>query len=201
MGEIGGEIYSTQVRAGSNASSRRLARNDREAKELELNGYRVEKNKHSNGAYFAVIGNTHKEHELEVGKIFAENGFSFTLDREGTAKIKLKDGRRFTLPSPDGRVEGFTHEIHALNGSPNPQSVARGIKHSYKPVVHDMSKSLQSSVAITFTPKGSSYHRRDIADGVKEYKRQKANGETNAKPLIYLHVDEDTRKVYYWSIK
>lgn len=189
-----------RVKAMGKASKRRVIRNCREADELEAQGYVVEREKHSNGAYFAVIGD-HQEHEKEVGRIFAENGFSFTLDREGNAKVRMPNGRLFTLPSVDGRVEGFTHEIYTLNGKPNPLTVAHGIKHSFKPFVFDSKKDVQADIAITFTPNGSEYMKQDIKEGVEEYKRQFLNGETKAMPLVYLHVNEPTRSIYRWNIK
>lgn len=192
-------INSVRVSASANASARRIGRNNSDADRLERDGYTVERDKHPNGAYFAVIGD-HHAHELEVGRIFAENGFAFTLDREGKAMIKI-NGRRYTLPSPDGRVEGFTHEIYALNSRPNSQRVVDAITHSHKPFRYDERKSVQSDIAISITPKGSKYTRHDLADGVVEYKRQVSKNETKARPLLYLHVDESTRKIYRWDIK
>ena len=159
------EFCFMRIRAIGVASRRRIERNTREADELEAQGYDVERNMHRNGAYFAVIGN-HQEHEKEVGHIFAENGFSFTLDREGNAKVRI-NGRLFTLPSVDGRVEGFTHEIAALQGEPDGRTVARAISHSHKPFVYDQSKSIQADIAITIAPMGSKYSREHITAGVK----------------------------------
>ena len=194
------DIYQTKsLSAMGEASRRRIERNSHDADELEAQGYTVERGMHRNGAYFAVIGD-HPDHEKEVGRIFAENGFSFTLDREGNAKIKMPNGRTFTLPSYDGRVEGFTHEIYALEGTPNPQAVARGIKHSYKPFVYSPSNSIQADVAITFAPRGSEYRKRDIMEGVTEFNRQYLSGETKARPLVYLHVNGTTRIIYHWDI-
>ena len=192
-------INSMKVSASVNASERRVTRNNAEADRLEREGYTVERGMHPNGAYFAVIGN-HHQHEMDVGRIFAENGFAFTLDREGSAKIEIR-GQQYKLPSSDGHTEGFTHEIYALNGEPNASRVADAIKHSYKPFKRDRRYDVQSDIAITITPKESSYKRSDIAGGVMEYKRQRQEGETNAKPLLYLHVDEATRKIYRWDIK
>ena len=174
-------------------------RNANDADRLERDGYKVERDKHPNGAYFAIIGD-HPEHEIEVGRIFAENGFAFTLDREGNAKVKIR-GQQYKLPSPDGHAEGFTHEIYALNGEPNESRVADAIKHSYKPFKHDRKYDVQSNIAITISPIGSKYKHEHLARGVNEYKRQRAEGETKAKPLLYLHVDEASRKIYRWDIK
>ena len=190
---------SRRISASTSVKDRRRKRNAQDADELERQGYIVERNKHPNGAYFAQIGK-HPEHEQNVGRIFAENGFAFTLDKEGNGKVKI-NGRLYILPSPDGRVEGFTHEIYALNGKPNPQKVADAIKHSYKPFRFEDAKSVQSEIAISVAPIGSKYNRRHISDGVKEYKRQVAEGETKAMPLLYLHVNETTRSIYRWSIK
>ena len=187
-----------RICAKGEASRRRVVRNNRDADELERQGYSVERDKHRNGAYFAVIGN-HLEHEKEVGRIFAENGFSFTLDREGNVKVRIK-GRLYTLPSVDGRVEGFTHEIAALRGEPDPRTVARAISHSHKSFVHDQSKSVQADIAITIAPLGSKYKMEHIIDGISEYVRQAAEGESKAKPLLYLHVEEDARAIYRWRI-
>lgn len=181
-----------------NPSNRRIARNNADADILESQGYRVERGKHENGAYFAIIGD-HPQHEIEVGRIFAENGFAFTLDKEGNAKITIS-GQVYKLPSPDGRVEGFTHEIYALNGEPNAGRVADAIKHSHKPFRRDRRQDVQSEIAITISPIGSRYNRTHIRDGVNEYKRQKREGETNANPLLYLHVNEASRKIYRWNI-
>lgn len=188
-----------RVKAMGKASRRRIIRNFFEADELEAQGYAVERDKHSNGAYFAVIGD-HQEHEEEVGRIFAENGFSFTLDREGNAKVRI-NGRLYTLPSVDGHVEGFTHEIYALKGEPNVQKVVDAITHSRKAFFNDINRSVQSDVAISVAISGSKYNRSHIAAGVIEYRRRLLARETKAKPLIFLHVDEAKRKIYYWDIK
>lgn len=198
--EGGNLYYGRHVRVESPASQRRKERNAKEADELERQGYKVERNLHENGAYLAVIGNSHKPHEIEVGRIFAENGFTFTLDRE-TVKITMKNGQSFTLPAGDGRVEGFTHEISALNGAPDPRNVTDAIKHSRKVFKRDRSKVVQSSVAITVAPKGSGIKKEHIYEGVQEYKRQVRDGQTQAKPIMYLHVNEATRAIYYWDIK
>ena len=199
----GGNIYyGRQIRAESPASQRRKERNAREADELERQGYRVERNLHPNGAYFAVIGNTHQQHEIEVGRIFAENGFAFTLDRENNVKIKLKSGESITLPSLDGRVEGFSHEISAFDSKrADPRNVTDAIKHSRKASKRSGSYSIQADIAITVARKGSSFHRQQIKEGVDEYKRQVRTGQTQAKPIMYLHVNETTRAIYYWNIK
>lgn len=136
------------------------------------------------------------------GEIFAENGLSFTLEKDGGVKIRLRDGRSLEMPSPDGIVDNsFTHEIMALQGKPSADKVAEGIKHSFKVWKQDKKQRIQADIAITFTPKGTKYHREDIDAGVKEYKRQVKDGQTEAKPLIYLHVDEGHREIYYRNIK
>lgn len=202
MGEgvyIYGVIASRQVSANGVASARRIARNQAEADKLEREGYTVVRNLHKNGAYFAEIGQ-HHAHETEVGRIFAENGFAFTLDREGNAKVKIND-RTLTLPSSDGRVEGFTHEIYKLSGEPNIQKVVDSIKHSYKLFKADRRRSIQSDIAISIAPKGSKYTKSHIREGVKEYKRQLNAGEAIARPLLYLHVNESTRSIYRWRLE
>lgn len=106
------------------------------------------------------------------------------------------------MPSPDGIADNsFTHEIMALQGKPSADKVAEGIKHSFKVWKQDKKQRIQADIAITFTPKGTKYHREDIDAGVKEYKRQVKDGQTEAKPLIYLHVDEGHREIYYRNIK
>ena len=192
-------VNSMSISASRDVSSRRVLRNAADADKLERDGYKVERNKHPNGAYFAVIGN-HPAHELEVGRIFAENGFAFTLDREGNAKVKIK-GQQYKLPSSDGHTEGFTHEIYALNGEPNGGRVADAIKHSFKPFKYDRRHDVQSDIAITISQIGGKYQREHLAAGVAEFKRQRTEEETSARPLLYLHVDESTRKVYWWDIK
>ncbi len=181
-------------------SRRRMERHAREADELESKGYIVERDKHPNGAYFAVIGN-HLPHEKEVGRIFAEHGFAFILEKEGNLKVRLPNGRQFTLPSCDGHIEGFTHEIYTLNGKPNPQTVAHGIKHSFKPFVFDSQRDVQADMAITYTPNSSMYKMSDIQNGVEEYLRQYLNGETKARPLVYFHVNQANREIYRWKLK
>lgn len=188
-----------KIRASGQFSERRKLRNECEATQLQADGYVVERGGHPNGAYFAFIGN-HQEHEKTVGRIFAENGFSFTLDREGNSKIRIK-GRLYTLPSVDGHIEGFTHEIAGLQGEPDARTVARAIGHSHKSFVHDKQKSVQADIAITIAPRGSKYSINTIVDGVKEFKRQVTEGETKATPLIYLHVDETRREITLWGIK
>lgn len=192
-------MFSMRVRASMNANDKRIERNRKDANRHETNGYNVERDLHPNGAFFAIIGE-HPAHEVEVGKIMAENGLAFTLDKEGTT-IKLPNGRRYKIPTPDGHIEGHTHEIYALNGSPSPRTVAEAIKHSHKTFRPDLRHSVQSEVAISAAPKGSGYKAFHIAEGVREYKRQVREGETAAKPRIYLHVDMTTRSVYYWSLK
>ena len=152
------------------ASRRRIERNLHDADELEAQGYTIERGMHRNGAFFAVIGD-HPDHEKEVGRIFAENGFSFTLDREGNVKVRI-NGRLYTLPSVDGHVEGFTHEIAALQGEPSERTIARAIIHSHKIFKPDRSSSVQADISITVAPKGSKYKKEVIAAGVREYMRQ-----------------------------
>ena len=188
-----------KIKASSLFSERRRQRNLCEADQLREKGYIVEWCGHPNGAYFAFVGN-HPEHEKTVGRIFAENGFSFTLEREGRGKVRI-NGKLYTLPSPDGRVEGFTHEIYALRGEPNIQKVVDAITHSRKAFFNDMSKTIQSEIAISIAPIGSRYNLAYISKGVNEYIRRITNGETKARPLAYLHVDETIRTVYGWKIK
>ena len=188
-----------EIKASYFCSERRRLRNQHEAAFLQKDGYIVEKCGHPNGAYFAFIGD-HQEHEKTAGQIFAENGFSFTLDYEGRRKVWI-NGKLYTLPSPDGRVEGFSHEIYALRGEPNIQKVVDAITHSRKAFFNDMSKTIQSDVAISIAPNGSKYNNSHIARGVDEYMRRVANGETKAKPLLYLHVNETSRNIYQWVIK
>ena len=193
--------YAKEVKAGK-SSARRVSDNHREANRLEKEGYKVEKDIHENGAYFAIIGDTHKEHEKEVGHILAENGISSSLDIEGNMKIKLPNGKKMILPSLDGHIgTKYTHEIYALQGKPDARTVADGIEHSYKYFKAMPSESKQADFAITISPKGSTYTRKDIDDGVTEFKRRFASGETKANPRIYLHIDEKGRKVYYRNIK
>ena len=193
--------YGRQVRASDNPSARRVLDNHRESEQLEQDNYSVEKDLHKNGAYFAYIGKTHTQHEKSVGRIFAENGFSFTLDKEGNVKIKLPNGLKVTLPSVDGHVEkDFTHEIYALEGEPDARTVADGIAHSFKLFSMAPSKSVQADVAITIAPIGNKYHRTDIDEGVTEFNRRVESGEEQANPLIYLHIDEERRKIFHRRI-
>ena len=188
-----------KIRASGQFSERRKFRKECEATQLQADGYVVERGGHPNGAYFAFIGN-HQEHEKTVGRIFAENGFSFTLDREGNEKVRI-NGRLYTLPSSDGHVEGFSHEIYGFEKAPSPQKVSDAIKHSRKVFEADRKRTLQSDIAISIADKGSDCNLWQIEEGVKEYIRQFTNGEAQAKPLLYLHVDETSRSIYRWSIK
>lgn len=189
--------FAREIKATVTASKRRIKKNHDEADELERQGYHVERDLHKNGAYFAEIGREHHEHERNIGRIFAENGLSFTLDREG-AMVQMPDGRKLRLPVTDGTIENtLTHEIYRLGGKPNPMTVVEGIKHSYKVFNADRSKSVQADVAITSAPPNSKFTRREIDDGVTEVKRQIANGEMKAHPRFYLHVNENDRKIYY----
>lgn len=186
----------------SNYSERRKEKNEADADALEKQGYKVSKNLHPNGAYAAIWGE-HKEHEISVVNILAENGLASTLDKEGNLQIRLKSGQVVTLPSGDGHIEDFTMEIAALTGKPSAGKVADGIIHSYK-AFHPMpSKSIQSEVAITITPKegGERFSRFDIDNGVREFRRRAREGETPAKPKAYLHIDEKLRKVWYRNVK
>lgn len=194
------KVIAYQVSAS--ASSRRIARNNAEADRLELQGYDVTRNMHPNGAYSAIIGE-HKDHEISVANILAENGFATTLDKEGTAHITLPNGQTFTLPSSDGKVEGFSMEIAALQGNPSAGKVADGIAHSFKAFKVQKGHNLQSEIAITITPQGagSKFNRTHIDDGVREFRRRVREGETSARPLAYLHIDENLRKVWYREVK
>lgn len=184
-------------------SEKRLERNKKDAEKLKQGGYDVEEMLNPNGAYLAIAsGAKHYEHEIAVGHILAENGFAATLEAEGNMKIKLKDGRTVTAPAPDGKVEGFAHEISALNDKPSVKKVAEAIAHSYKPNKAG-GKPVQADVAITITTeaRGGLYNRSHINQGVAEFKRMVTEGETKAKPLAYLHVDEKSRKVYYRDVR
>lgn len=190
-------------RGSTRQSSPRMIRNLRLAQEYRDKGYKVIANNYPNNAFAAIYQGTnpHTEYEITVAKIFAENGISITLEKDGI-NIRLTDGTMLQMPSPDGLLDNtFSHEIMALSGKPDVSKVADGIKHSFKVWKKDRAKFVQADVAITFTPKGSEYHRKDIDAGVKEYKRQVKEGETKAKPLIYLHVDEGHREIYYRNIK
>lgn len=192
--------YATEVKAGK-GSPKRLSDNHRVANNLEKQGYKVERDLHDNGAFLAVLGKKHDAGEIEIGRIFAENGMSFSLGGEG-ASVVMPDGRKLRLPYGDGQINNsFTHEIYRLNGSPNPATVADGIKHSFKVFSANRSKAFQADVAITAAPMGSAYHKEHIDAGVSEYLRQVNAGEAQAKPLMYLHVDMSARRVYYRRIK
>ena len=197
------QVKAYEVKASaSNYSARRKAKNEADANALEGQGYNVTRDLHENGAYAAIIGN-HKEHEIAVVNILAENGFASTLDKEGNLKIKLKNGREFTLPSGDGRVEDFTMEIAALTGNASAGKVADGIAHSFKAFNPVKGHDVQSNIAITITPKGtgSRFSRFDIDNGVREFRRRVRENETSARPIAYLHIDENLRKVWYRSVK
>ena len=187
-----------QIHASNKFRKARKQQNKSEALRLSLEGYTVEPSTHPNGAFFAHIGN-HPDHELNVGRIFAENGFSFTLDREGNKKYRI-NGRLYTLPSLDGHIERLSHEIVALQGEPDSRTVVRAISHSHKAFVYDQSRTLQADIAITIAPKGSKYTEKHIGTGVKEFMRQLMCGETKARPLLYLHVNETSRTIEWWKI-
>lgn len=185
-------------------SSRRYEGNQREANRLMSEGYEVKRNMHENGAFFALKDGKvkHDEWERTLGEIFAENGLSFTLEPDGTSKIKLKNNTTIFLPALDGKVESLSHEIMGLRGKKaDVGKVVEGIKHSRKPLKDGSGKVLQADVAITYTIEGSPYHRTHMDSAAKEYKRQYSEGETDARPLIWLNVDLPNRKIYYRSIK
>lgn len=188
-----------KIKASTHFSERRWLRNQQEAARLREEGYTVERGGHPNGAYLAFIGN-HQEHEKTVGRIFAENGFSFTLDREGCCKTHI-GGKTYTLPSPDGHIAGFSHEIYGFEGIPTPQKVVDAIKHSRKVFKANKSMFIQSDIAISIARRGSGYTTQHITIGVEEYKRQFLNHEAQAKPLLYLHVDEEEKSISYWRIR
>lgn len=190
--------------SGTRNNNPRKIRNAKLADRYEKQGYEVIRNGYPNNAFVAIYKgpNPHTENEKTVGRIFAENGICFTLEKDGGVKIRLNDGRTLEMPSLDGIADNsFTHEIMALEGDPSADKVAEGIKHSFKVWKHDKNRKIQADIAITFTPKETKYHREDIDAGVTEYKRQVKDGQTEAKPLIYLHVDEGHREIYYRNIK
>ena len=125
-------IKAYQVVASTSYSEKRKVRNEADAVKLEKEGYSVVRDLHPNGAYAAMIGE-HKEHEINVVIIFAENGLAATLDREGNLQIRTKRGLTLTLPSSDGTVEKKSMEIAALTGKPSAEKVADAIAHSFKP--------------------------------------------------------------------
>ena len=188
--------------SSSNYSARRKERNEAEADKLERQGYKVTRDLHENGAFAAVIGD-HKEHEINVVNILAENGLSASLDKEGNLTIKDKRGQTFTLPSSDGKVENFSMEIAALTETPSAEKVADGIAHSFKAFKPVKGHNIQSDIAITITPIGAGerFTRFHIDDGVREFRRRVREGETPARPQIYLHIDERLRKVWYRNVK
>lgn len=193
-----------KLSTGTRYGNPRSARNSKLADEYRQKGYEVIQHGYPLNAFLAIYKGTNPHNELErtVGEIFAENGLSITLEKDGGTKIRLKDGRMLEMPSLDGIVDNaFSHEIMALKGKPSADKVAEGIKHSFKVWKQDKNQKIQADVAITFTPKGTKYHREHIEAGVKEYKRQVSEGQTEAKPLIYLHVDENHREIYYRNIK
>lgn len=174
---------------------RRAERNLKDSEALRKNGYDVfTADAYPNNAYYAIEkGSSHKKHERDVCEIAAENGLSCTLDKEGTVKVRLKDGRTYIAKSLDGTIEKFTQEIMALNGKPDVGKVVEAIEHSFKE--NKLGKK-QATIAISITPVGSSYTTKDILSGVAEFKRKVANGETAARPRAYLHIDTKTRKIY-----
>lgn len=184
-----------------NVNEKRIKRNQRDADKREIGGFRVERNLHPNGAYFAVYGDTHNEKEITVARIFAENGISMSLGPEG-ASMRLPSGDMHTFPSFDGKIQRIlSHEIRSVEGKPNVKKVVKTLIHSYKEDNQVPSATKQADVAISFSPKGHSLSPTTIARGVKEYKKGVKNGKIKARPLMYFHVDEGTRSVYYWSLK
>ena len=179
----------------STPNMRRSERNVKEAENLRNSGFSVYTSpEYPNNAYYAIErGSRHFSHEEEVCKIAAENGLSAVLDKEGTVKLRTKVGNTIRAVSLDGKIENFTHEIMALNGKPNARKVADGIAHTYK---KNVISQVQADIAITITPLNSTYKTSDILNGVKEFKRRANAGEALAKPLINLHIDERTRKIY-----
>jgi len=184
----------------------RVRRNDKLANQYRNDGYEVHSGGHNNHAFWAVKDGKvkHTDDEREAVKICAENGLSAVLEPEGIVKITLPNGHKLQVPSADGFVHNLSKlsiEIMAMRKQDKVKCVVEAIKHSYKPFPADMSKSVQADIAVSFAPEESGFHREDIDNGVAEFKRQVRDGETTARPLIYLHIDEENRKVYYRNIK
>lgn len=184
----------------STPNMRRSARNLAEAEALRKLGYEVyTSDEYPNDAFYAIEkGSKHYEHEKIVCEIAAENGLNMTLEKDGTVKVRLKNGTTLRAKSLDGTIEKFTQEIAALKGIPDVSKVSEAIEHSLK---KNAVSEKQADVAITITPAGSKYKTSDILAGVEEYKRKLRTGETKAKPMVHIHMDAQTRKIYVNKLK
>lgn len=193
-----------KLSTGTRNHSPRYATNAKLANEYRDKGYEVIQNGYPLNAFVAIYPNKnpHTEFERKVCEIFAENGISMTLEKDGAYKIKLKDGRSLEAPALDGIADNtLTHEIMALTGKPSVDKVVEGISHSFKVWKHDKNYKLQADIAITFTPLGTKYDRTYMDKAATEFKRLVKTRDIEARPRIWLHVDEGHRKIFYRNIQ
>lgn len=96
-----------KLSSGTRNNNPRKIRNASLAESYEKQGYEVVRRGYPNNAFVAIYkgSNPHNQLERTVGEIFAENGLSFTLEKDGGVKIRLRDGRSLEMPSPDGIVD------------------------------------------------------------------------------------------------
>ena len=93
-----------KLSSGTRNNNPRKIRNASLAESYEKQGYEVVRRGYPNNAFVAIYkgSNPHNQLERTVGEIFAENGLSFTLEKDGGVKIRLRDGRSLEMPSLDG---------------------------------------------------------------------------------------------------
>ncbi len=205
-----GHIFMKVVSVSRKPSERRKNENLRLRNEYAKTMI-VEDLGHPNGAFFAYDpqrkNEVGKEHELTAGRIVAKNGLYITLDKEGKVKIQIPGRSGMRIPSGDGVVQGFSHDIYGFKSHIDKSEyhkviskVITGITHSYKPFRPDLSKSFQADVALTIATKDSNLTIEDINNGVAEFIRGKQNNEYFASPKLYIHVSEADGKVYYFKI-
>ena len=201
MNGEGIDIYSHTVRVGKGSDRRRQLNSDRK-RDYEKRGYTIEDGNHPNGAFFAYKGKQKEDHEMEVGRVCAENGLTLILEPEGNTFVRLPSGARIIVSSLDGTIEGVTQEIMALKSErPSGEKVLEGIEHSLKQTKQlPRSYDKQAQVAITVAPIGSKFTKEHIDEGVRLYREKVMNGTEEAKPRFYIHVDLASRKIWYRAL-
>jgi len=78
-----------------------------------------------------------------------------------------------------------------LRGKESKHKVADAIVHSRKYFKDGSGRYIQADVAISYTLKGSGYHRKAFDDGVNEHIERLKKGITDANPRLFINVDFD----------
>lgn len=81
-----------KLSSGTRNNNPRKIRNASLAESYEKQGYEVVRRGYPNNAFVAIYkgSNPHNQLERTVGEIFAENGLSFTLEKDGGVKNTTK---------------------------------------------------------------------------------------------------------------